>query len=185
MYNQTLQNKDFITSPPEEETYESCTFKACNLSKADVRKITFEDCQFDNCDLSNINLKNTALKGVQFSNCKLLGFQLKDCNEFLLNVHFENCQLNLASFAELKLANTIFINCDLREVDFAKADLTNVTFDNCDLSHAIFENTNLEKADLRTAYNYTIDPQKNRVGKAKFSRDGLAGLLRSFGIVVE
>jgi hypothetical protein len=42
---------------------------------------------------------------------------------------------------------------------------------------ATFENTILEKADLRTAYNYSIDPTMNKIKKAMFSKAGISGLL--------
>jgi hypothetical protein len=50
---------------------------------------------------------------------------------------------------------------------------------------AIFENTNLEKCDFRSAYNYVIDPQNNKIKKAKFSKEGAIGLLRAFDIVID
>jgi hypothetical protein len=49
----------------------------------------------------------------------------------------------------------------------------------------MFEETNLEKTDLRTAYNYTIDPDKNKLKKAAFSLNGLPGLLSKYDIVIE
>ncbi|MBK8053378.1 MAG: pentapeptide repeat-containing protein [Saprospiraceae bacterium] len=65
----------------------------------------------------------------------------------------------------------------LQETDFAEADLTNVIFDTCNLEQANFDRTTLEKADFRSSYNYTIDPEINRVKKAKFSVFGISGLL--------
>ena len=58
-------------------------------------------------------------------------------------------------------------------------------FINCDFSGAVFENTILEKADLRTAINYSIDPEINRLKKAKFSMPGLIGLLDKYDIELE
>jgi len=98
---------------------------------------------------------------------------------------FENCLLNLSSFYKLKLKGTKFKNCNLQEVDFTETDLTNAVFDNCDLDRAIFERTILEKADFRTAFHYSIDPTVNRIKKARFSSNGLAGLLDNFNIVIE
>jgi hypothetical protein len=43
----------------------------------------------------------------------------------------------------------------------------------------------LEKADFRDAINYRIDPGINKMKKAKFSRDGLPGLLTRFDIIIE
>ncbi|WP_086936325.1 pentapeptide repeat-containing protein [Chamaesiphon minutus] len=58
-------------------------------------------------------------------------------------------------------------------------------FENCDLTDAIFQYTILEKADFRTAYNYSIDPELNRIKKAKFSRSGIAGLLDKYDIDID
>jgi uncharacterized protein YjbI with pentapeptide repeats len=76
-------------------------------------------------------------------------------------------------------------NCTLHEVDFTEADLSASTFDNCDLLNASFDKTILEKADFRTSYNYIIDPENNRIKKAKFSRNGIAGLLNKYDIEIE
>jgi hypothetical protein len=43
----------------------------------------------------------------------------------------------------------------------------------------------LERSDFRAAYNFNIDPERNKVRKAKFSRDGVVGLLGKYDIVVE
>jgi fluoroquinolone resistance protein len=58
-------------------------------------------------------------------------------------------------------------------MDFAESDLSHSVFANYDLDGSIFDNTNLEKADLRSAFNYNIDPDKDRIRKAKFSLDGV------------
>ena len=52
--------------------------------------------------------------------------------------------------------------CSLKEVDFAEANLMQATFDGCDLTNAIFDRSNLEKADFSTAINYHIDPELNK-----------------------
>jgi uncharacterized protein YjbI with pentapeptide repeats len=57
-------------------------------------------------------------------------------------------------------------------------------FDNCDFRGAIFDHTNIEKADLRTSYNYSIDPEINRIKKAKFSILGVSGLLNKYDIEI-
>jgi uncharacterized protein YjbI with pentapeptide repeats len=73
----------------------------------------------------------------------------------------------------------------MQEVDFTDCDLTQSAFDNCDLAKAKFENTNLEKADFRTAYNYALDPEINKVKKAQFSLPGVVGLLSKYDIVIK
>ena len=85
----------------------------------------------------------------------------------------------------MKIKKTVFKTSSLHEVDFAEADLSNSLFDNCDLAHAIFENTNLEKSDFRSSFNYSINPEINKIKKAKFSLNGIAGLLEKYDIDIE
>ncbi len=42
-----------------------------------------------------------------------------------------------------------------------------------------------EGVDFRTSFNYSIDPQLNRIKKAKFSLPGIAGLLDKYDIVID
>jgi len=114
-----------------------------------------------------------------------LGLRLEDCNDFLLSMHFKDCLLNLTSFCKLTLKHTMFKACNLQEADFTEADLTSSIFENCNLSRAIFEKTNLEGVDFRTSFNYSIDPEMNRINKAKFSIAGIAGLLDKYNIEIE
>jgi uncharacterized protein YjbI with pentapeptide repeats len=62
--------------------------------------------------------------------------------------------------------------------------MSGALFENCDLERATFEKTILEKADMSTSFNYSIDPERNMIKKAKFSRNGLAGLLEKYDIEI-
>lgn len=84
-----------------------------------------------------------------------------------------------ASFFITKIKNTLFENCQLLETD-----LTGSLFDNCDLTGATFANTNLEKTDFSTAFNYSIDPDNNRIKKAKFALPAVLALLNKHDIVI-
>jgi len=130
-------------------------------------------------------INNTSFKGVKFTNCKLLGLNFNDCDNFLLMMYFDNCQLNLSSFYKLELKNIEFKNCDLQEVDFTETNLISSKFENCNLNRAIFSSTNMEKADLSTSYNYSIDPEINKIKKTKFSPIGALGLLDKYDIIIE
>jgi uncharacterized protein YjbI with pentapeptide repeats len=165
--------------------YENCSFITCNFSNADFSKFSFTDCEFIDCNLSNVKLIQTALRSVKFKGCKLTGLHFDNCHEFLFAVSFDNCMLQLSSFYNRKLTKTNFANCILHEVDFTSADLTQAVFTHCDLSGAFFDNTILEKADLRTAYNYDINPAHNRLKKARFSTAGISGLLHQYDIEIE
>lgn len=165
--------------------YENCTFINCVFTKADLSQTEFENCEFEDCDLSLAKLQGTAFRDVTFTNCKLLGLHFENCNNFSLSFTFKNCVLNFASFYKMKLKNICFEDCKLEETDFVETDLTKAVFKNCELKRASFSQTILDGADLRTAFNFSIDPETNRIKKAKFSTHNIAGLLDKYSIVIE
>ena len=115
----------------------------------------------------------------------MLGLRFDHCNTMAFEITVDNCILNHSSFYKLKLKNTVFKTAQLEEVDFCECDLTAALFDNCNLQKAIFDNTNIEKADFTTAYNYSLDPERNRIKKARFSINGVAGLLSKYNIEID
>lgn len=178
------QGMDFGEKPLERGDYENCMFKNCILTHANLSAISFIECEFESCDLSMANVNGTAFREVKFRNSKLLGIHFEHTNEFLFSIAFVGCQLNLCSFYNRSLKGTDFENCNLQEADFAGADLTGATFNNCDLHGALFDNTILEKADLRSSYGFSIDPEMNRIKKARFSLNGVTGLLSKYDIEI-
>ena len=180
-----FENIDFSQTGLTRGDYEYCTFTNCHFASTDLSHSNFTDCTFRRCNLSKAALNQTAFKTVWFTDCTLQGLHFEHCNPFLFEVHFDGCTLDQSSFFKLKLKKTKFLNASLQGVDFAEADLSQSVFDNCDLARAVFVYTILEKADLRTAYNYTIDPELNRLKKAKFSRAGLGGLLGKYEIEID
>ncbi|MDD5765134.1 MAG: pentapeptide repeat-containing protein [Candidatus Marinimicrobia bacterium] len=183
--NEIFKEIDYTKNMLARDEYEKCAFVNCNFNNADLSSVIFRDCEFDNCDFSLAKMKGTELNNIKFSNCKLLGVHFDDCNDFLLSVSFKNCLLKLSTFYKLKLKMTKFDNCNLQETDFSETDLTGSVFTNCDLQKAMFDRTNLEKVDFRSAFSYSIDPEKNRIKKAKFSRMDIAGLLDKYDIEIE
>lgn len=180
-----FEKQDFTATQLPIADYENCVFLNCDFSNADLSKRIFIESEFNSCNLSTAKLPGTAFKNVKFKDCKLLGLHFENCDDFLFEIDIDNCLLNLSSFYKMKLKKLRFKNSNLSEVDFTEADLTNCSFDDCDLTGARFENTVLEKADLRTARNYSIDPELNKIKKAKFSIDGIAGLLAKYDIEIE
>jgi fluoroquinolone resistance protein len=189
----TFDKIDFAQTPLAQGEYEYCTFLNCNLSDTELSELKFLECEFSGCNLSLAKLTQTALKDIKFKNCKMLGLNFGNCSQFGFAVSFDTCMLNHSSFSNpesppnkrSKLRNTIFNNSQLYEVDFTECDLSYSVFDKCDLTRTIFERTILEGVDFRSAYNYTIDPELNRIKKAKFSRSGVAGLLEKYDIDIE
>ncbi|MEN9297227.1 MAG: Adenylate cyclase [Bacteroidota bacterium] len=153
--------------------YEHCVFKNCQFESEDFKNFQFVDCTFESCNLSLIKLSGASLQKVHFKDCKMQGLRFEACNPFLFEV---------TSFYQIKGKKTKFSGCSLHEVDFTEADFSEATFDDCDLAGALFDQTNVSKADFRSAFNYVIHPSLNQIKKAKFSQDGLAGLLQGFDI---
>ncbi len=183
--NLVFEKIDYTVNPLSKGDYECCRFINCNFYHSDLSNVVFRECTFSECDLSLTTLKNTVFNDIKFVNCKLLGMQFHECKSFLFSVDFENCVLKLAVFYKMKLKKTMFKNCDLQEADFSEADLSDAVFENCDLQRATFDSTILEKADFRTAYNYSFDPERNRIKKARFSQAGINGLLDKYDIDIE
>jgi len=165
--------------------YENCRFVNCFFSNSSLSKISFAECEFIACDLSTAKLNKTCFRDIRFKSCKLLGLHFEDCDSFLFTVDFESCLINLSSFYKMKIKKLQFKNSSLQEVDFTEADASGALFDNCDLARAKFENTVLEKADFRTSFNYSINPELNKIKKAKFSLPGVIGLLDGYDIEIE
>lgn len=180
-----FEHQDFSTSPLEVGEYEACSFFNCNFQDANLSGYQFTDCIFHDCNLSNSQLNNTYMQTVKFEKCKLLGLPFEYCNPFGFSVEFDTCILNQSSFYQRNISSTVFTNCELKDVDFSEADLSRVSFNNCDLSAALFDRSTLEKTDFRTSVNYTIDLDQNRIKGAKFSVEGLPGLLNKYNILIE
>lgn len=179
---ENLQSAELPSQPGD---YEDCIFSACDFSNSDLSDFVFIECTFQNCNLSLTKLVNTSFRETSFINSKLLGLRFDDCNKLIISFDFDRCHIELASFNQLKISRTRFKNSLIAEVDFTGTDLSHALFADCDLQRTVFHDTNLEGADLRTSFNYSIDPMNNRIKKARFSLMGIAGLLDRFDIEID
>lgn len=160
--------------------YEGVRFVACNFARANLSCCVFWDCIFEDCDLSLAEVAGTAFRGVVFEGCKMLGFRGDKCNQLGLEFSFNKCNLDHSCFSGMKIPKTSFSDSTLREVDFEGSDLSGSSFSGCNLARTLFAKSNLKKADFRTAEGFSIDPDSNKLSGAKFSTDGLAGLLDKY-----
>lgn len=165
--------------------FHRCSFIGCDFTKSDLRNISFVDCKFEHCNLTMANIDGVSFSNAAFSGCKLLGLNFTRCNSYLFSFQFENCMMEYAIFFGTKLKKTIFRECNLRHVDFSEADLSMSNFSDSDLYDAQFHHTNLERADFRTATNFSINPETNRMKQARFSALGLGGLLHKYQLDIE
>ena len=180
-----FDKENFAEEPLPKGEYDGCSFTQCDFSNANLSESNFISCEFCGCNLSMAKLNKTSWQEVTFKECKMLGLRFDQSNPFNFSVNFENTSLNHSSFYKLKMKKTVFRNSQLQEVDFTECDLTHSIFDACDLTRATFENTNLEKVDFRTSFNYSIDPEINRIKKARFSLNGITGLLNKYDIEID
>lgn len=182
---QKFEKIDFTSKNLAIGEYENCIFSNCDFANSNLSRIKFIDCEFVSCNLSLAKIIETTFGNVIFKHSKLLGLRFETCNNFGLLLGFEDCKLDNTSFYRAKLKKTVFKNSQIREVDFTETDLTSAIFDNCDLEKTVFENTIIEKADFRTSFHYSIDLERNKIKKAKFSLSGVVGLLNKYDIEIK
>ena len=125
-----------------------------------------------------------SLQNDRFVGCKMVGVNFSGCEKFLFEVSFNSCVLDFSIFQSLNLLKTRFIDCKISNADFTDANLADANLEKSNLSETVFENTNLMGADFSTATNFSIDPNKNNLRGAKFSPEGLPGLLTAHKIIV-
>jgi uncharacterized protein YjbI with pentapeptide repeats len=183
--DQKLAQVNYTLDALPKGEYESCSFMNCDFSNCNLSGYIFIDCAFKGCNLSLVKLGNTILRDIVFKDCKMIGMQFCDANTFGFSVAFEQCILTNASFFKMNSKKTKFVQSKLNEVDFTESDLTASVFRDCDLSGALFSFSNLEQVDFRSAVNYSIDPEKNKLKKSKHSMVNLSGLLDKYQLVIE
>jgi fluoroquinolone resistance protein len=183
--NKTFENIDYSEQKINNSEFFKCEFINCNFSKSDLSYNDFMECSFKNCNFSLAVLQNTGLKDIIFVGCKMMGLDFTVCNNFLFSMSFQDCILDYSTFLQKKMKKTNFIDCSLQDADFSNADLTMALFKNCDLMSTVFAGTILEKADFRSAKNFSLDPSENKMKQAKFSHLQLAGLLEKFDLAIE
>lgn len=183
--SKTFENVDFTVQPLQEADYEQCSFVRCDFTETVLNDLAFIESTFTGCNLSNTKVASAGFRDVKFLGCKLIGVDFSVCNPAMIAFSFEDCIMDYVSLARLHLKKTEFKNCSLVRAFFDDADLSSAKFTGCNLENAVFGKTNLEKADLSTSYNYIIDPENNRIRKAKFSTSGIAGLLMKYDILIQ
>jgi fluoroquinolone resistance protein len=180
--NQTFEKADYSGKAIKGREFIECTFENCNCANSDFSGNKFIDCTFRACNLSMIKFAGAALFNAIFKDCKILGVNFSETQEMLFKIDFESCILDYCSFMGKKMPKTNFTRCSLKEANFIQSNISGSVFDQSDLSGAVFNETDLTSANFVTAFNYAIDPELNKVRKASFSGQGLAGLLNKYKI---
>lgn len=182
--NECFSDITDVRSDFSQRQFFDCVFRHCRFERSHFSGCNFINCQFTRCELYVVDVLNAGFRDVIFDECAIVGVDFSKCNASLLSFGFSRCVLDYSSFAGTRIATTRFDKCTLRNVDFTGAELTRSSFVNCDLSAARFENTILDEADFKSAYNFTIDPRLNRIKNASFSRQNVTGLLGRFDIQI-
>lgn len=183
--DKTFENINYAEKKLSGRSFSNCVFSNCDFTKSDLSGNNFEECTFVNCNLSLTKLVGTGMRTVKFVGCKLMGIDFSVTNGFGFSVYFQDGMLDYSSFFQCKMKKTNFMGCSLKHVEFGESDLSMAVFNDCDLTAASFTRTNLEKADFRSALNFLIDPEQNRLSGAKFSSLGLPGLLHKYNLRIE
>ena len=163
-----------------------CSFLRCSFEKTIFDKCRFIDCDFKECDLSLAQFPDSVFSGGKFEDSKIIGIDWTHVIWSELGLHTPisilNCAISHSTFIGLDLTEFKIRNCIAANVDFREANLNLVDFTGTDLSDSLFSNTNLAEADFRGAYNYQIDPTRNKIKGAKFSMPEAMALLYSMEI---
>jgi fluoroquinolone resistance protein len=178
-----IRDVNFSLQNNQQHDFNNCEFINCVFSE--LSDLNFIECNFRNCNLSNFNTANSRLQNVSFFDCKLLGLNFSKAIDFALELHFENCILDYASFDKMKLNKSSFKNSKIHSANFTQADLSKSSFTNCDLFESLFANTNISTVDFTTSKNFLIDPELNNIKKAKFLAQDLPNLLYRHDIIIE
>lgn len=179
-YSDVIYDKEEVNF----KEFEGCTFNRCDFSRCTFLAVTFIDCVFNDCIFNGSKINYVALRTVTFNECQMKDVNFAMTDKLIFDITFNRCQLDFSKFYTLKIKRTVFTDCSLIAVDFMAADLTEVVFDRCDLYRSEFAKAIANKADFRTSFNYTIDPEKTKLKKARFSLDGVKGLLAKHQITV-
>jgi uncharacterized protein YjbI with pentapeptide repeats len=175
--NQQYQQLNTATRQLEKATYEDCAFIQCDFQATDISQFVFVGCTFTDCDFALSNIFDTAWREVSFVGCKLSGLHFNTSRKLGIDIRFESSIISNCVFYQLKMKQTQFKACRILECDFSEADLSGADFSESDLAGSVFEQSILEKANFISAFNFRIDPEKNKLKKASFAKINLAGLL--------
>ncbi len=171
----------------EDLTFYDCRFERCALNEATLKRSRFVDCVFSHSDLSLADLTDTELSGVRFEQTALVGVNgsvLARTSLAPLELHFDACTLNYATFRDLDLSGSTFEDCVAREVAFSGVKLVGSSFCKTDFSGATFHDCDLSNTDFQGAQNYQISVAQNRVRGMKVSFPEALGLLAGLGVTL-
>lgn len=183
--NETFSQLRTEEMPSHSVEFFNCQFNNCNFERMNFSEYIFDRCVFNGSNLALANVTNAKLMNVVFKDCKVEGVRFDACDPFILEIYFERCLLRNCSFTDLNLKKCKFEHSQVLESDFYKTKLMEASFQGSVLSKTVFAECDLTKADFQDASDFIIDPTLNKVKKAIFSSNELAGLLRHLDLVIK
>ena len=139
--------------------------------------------------MSAVKLPYSSFNNANFNSCKLIGINWAQVKwpyiALVAPIAFNDCDISLSSFFELKLSELILTNSKAHDVDFRGCELIGADFSGTDFEKSQFMKTTLKNADFANASNYNINPTENNISKARFSFPDVCNLLQTFDIKIE
>lgn len=170
----------------KDNEYEECIFERCNIREGEIKNCIFTKCTFNNCEISNVKIINSKITDSVFNKCKLIGIGWsKFEHRFGFDNKYNQCYMPYSVFVEIDLKNCDFIDCNLTESYFEYVNAKKISFSKSELKGAQFLKCNLSECDFLEAKNYFFDIRENNCKNAKFSKEEVVYLLKTFGIKME
>lgn len=169
--------------------YSECIFEHCIFAGIVLIDVVFDNCAFVNCTFRDVNLAGLRMQNATFRDTAFINIDWSEIRYasklFPLVKEISKCILKYNNFSKMKLLKLPLVDSSLIDCAFLECDLSGSVFKNVDLQDTSFQECNLSKADFREARNYRINPESNRMHKAKFSLPEVVGLLTDLDISIE
>ncbi|MBJ7449751.1 MAG: pentapeptide repeat-containing protein [Parachlamydiales bacterium] len=182
--NQVLTKEDWSKRILKDFEFVDCQFVNCDFTNADFTMATFSNCTMDQCNLSYVKWTTARVMTLTIKSCKCVNNAFYEAIPKFFHLIVEDTLMMTCNFTGMSLIKSKFINCKLMDCFFQEADCKGVTFQGCDLKGSLFFHTNLEKANFKSACNYSISVADNNVKGAQFSYPEAMDLLNGLGIVI-
>jgi uncharacterized protein YjbI with pentapeptide repeats len=162
----------------------NCSFLSCQFANTIFENCVFEKCVFKNCDLSVAKFSGSSFVDIEFEDCKLLGIDWTLAQK-PSGLNFIKCILNDSTFNKMDLRSSEIKECIAHNTDFENANLSKTICAGTDFLNAKFNDADLSSADFTSAINYSINPNKTKIKKAKFSLPEAVNLLDAWDLEIE
>ena len=173
----------------ENAEFEDCVFDHCRWVGTRVQNCRFNACTFDHCNFSGVVFSFTTMKDAWLLNSAFRsmawgGLQGKS-GVFQPFGKIKNCAFRYNDFSGMALNGFDWTGAELQQCTFDDTRLAGASFYGVRLGGTRFTRCDLQKADLRTAEEYAIDLETNKLKGARFSFPDVVRLLDGTGIVIE